>query len=156
MAKKDTFTLIDNTKELEKAFESMLKVTGEKTFLAFGEIGEKVVNQARTEKTYKDQTANLKSSTGYIIVEGSKLSKKDYKKVKGSIKSDVNGTVVGLEIAKESSDATKNEIELIIDAGMDYASYVEKKGKNVLTAFIPTAGEVAKLIEKRFDGKINI
>ena len=31
-------------------------------------VGEKVINQARTSGNYKDQTGNLRSSVGYVII----------------------------------------------------------------------------------------
>ena len=149
MAKSD-FTLIIPEKEIERALKKLNILTTDKTLLAFGEIGERVVNDARTNKNYKDQTANLKSSTGYVLIDGTKFVKQDYKNVKGSVKSELDGAKIGIEIAKSANETKRGEVGLIIDSGMDYSEEVESKGYNVLTAFIPSILEYAKTIEKRF------
>ncbi len=144
------FTFIIPEKEIERALKKLKNLTTDKTLLAFGEIGERVVNDARTNKDYEDQTANLKSSTGYVLIDGTKFVKQDYKNVNGSVKSELDGAKIGLEIAKNANETKRGEVGLIIDSGMDYSDEVESKGYNVLTAFIPAISEYAKTIEKRF------
>lgn len=148
MAKSD-FTVILPEKEIERALKKLKGLTTEKTLLAFGEIGEKVANDARTNKNYKDQTANLKNSTGYVIIDGTEFVKEDFANYKGKIESDIKGADVGLEIAKKANDTKRGEVGLIIVAGMGYAEDLETKKYKVLTAFLPQISEIAKTIEKR-------
>ena len=130
-----------NEQIINNAFEKLYKINDLKVFQALGLIGEKVINKARLEGDYQNRTSNLRNSTGYIINEGSKTTKKDYKNESSE------GGKKGLQVAKEFSSAKEGEIELVINAGMEYAIHVESKGKTVLSAFIPEAVQVAKTIE---------
>lgn len=89
-------------------------------------VGEQCVNYARDHGTYEDQTGNLRSSVGYIVVQNGKV-------IAGSR----IGTNEGGEKAREFLDKLINEFSnqtaLIVVAGMNYASSVEAKGYDVIT-----------------------
>lgn len=93
-------------------------------------VGEQFINDARNESTYKDQTGNLRSSIGYFILKGDKV-----------LHSDIYGKSTGMKAAidtlKEIINRTRGKkrdtIRLIGVAGMNYASYVEAIGLNVIT-----------------------
>lgn len=96
-------------------------------------IGETFVNNARNNNTYLDQTGNLRSSIGYIILKNGKVTFENYKESnRGTDKKR------GVSIAKKLTAELKSELGkgyvLIVVAGMDYAAAVESRGKDVLTA----------------------
>lgn len=94
--------------------------------------GEEIVNKVRDgskPKSYKDQTGNLRSSTGYILVVNGKVVKaSDFAIVLGGKKGSKNGEA----FAKELASQHKKGFALIVVAGMEYAKYVEDRGYDVL------------------------
>jgi len=92
-------------------------------------VGEKCINEARTNGGYYDQTGNLRSSIGYVVVrDGDIIQMSDFNKVKtGS-----QGTSDGQSFANKLISEFPQGICLIVVAGMNYATYVSAKGYNVL------------------------
>lgn len=87
-------------------------------------VGEQCIKEARDGGTYTDRTANLRSSTGYVIL-------RDGKVVSKGLDQDPNATDEGRKAAStlldQLSDTDKSSgITLIVVAGMKYAYYVEK------------------------------
>ncbi len=108
-------------------------------------VGEQCVIEARENGTYKDQTGNLRSSIGYAIVEDGKIIKRSkpaqYKDGKSGTKT-ANKYLA--EVGKRFSGTT-----LIVVAGMNYAAYVERSGKIVLSSAELLAEElVPKLLKE--------
>lgn len=95
-------------------------------------IGEKCVNAARSTDSYKDQTGNLRSSIGYVIVEdGNIINMSDFAASdKGTDR--VTGQKTGKSYIKELAAKFSQGYCLIVVAGMNYASYVSAKGLDVL------------------------
>ena len=94
---------------------------------AFIYVGEEFVINARGQMqdhamgTYKDVTTNLRNSIGYFVYHDGKLMKEN---MIGNID----------ENRKEIADLVKKQgFQLIGIAGMNYASYVESKGYNVIS-----------------------
>lgn len=99
-------------------------------------IGEKCVTEARNSGVYNNITGNLRASVGYAIIS--------------------NGSVIDADINHPESQSTINRISggfrdttLVIVAGMNYASYVEAKGKNVLISAEQLAEREAPLLLKQ-------
>lgn len=121
-----------------------------------------VVEEARLTDTYIDQTGNLRSSIGYVLYYNgveiannfsptpatkgveymqyvSKKKKDGTTEVVGQIKQTpggdgVEGSEIGLEYARKVAEgASKKGFVAVIVAGMDYATYVEAKGYDVLS-----------------------
>ena len=94
--------------------------------------GEQIVNKARDNskpKSYKTQSGNLCSSTGYILVHDGKIvTKSDF----ATILNGEEGSKKGEAFAKELADKYDKGIALIVVAGMEYAVYVEDRGYDVL------------------------
>jgi|SRR5215217_1222659 len=98
-------------------------------------LGEQCVNIARSLDTYKDQTANLRNSIGYIIAKDGKLKKDNYKKTKsGAMPTSEQGDLIGRALALKILSYNQKGFILIVTAGMNYAKSVELKGYDVLTS----------------------
>ena len=130
MALKSRMNLNAIDRELEKATQKMQK----DIIRVLRFVGEKAVNEARLNKTYQDRTANLRNSTGYVIVFNGRVVHQDFSSsASGSVSSNENGKTIGREFALELAN-NYPDIALIVVAGMKYAAYVESMGYNVLTS----------------------
>jgi len=97
-----------------------------------------VVKAIRTSDVsyWEDQTGNLRSSIGYIIMyDGKEYHRGGFERVDGP-KMDsttVDGSKAGVSYAQEIASEYPKGIVLIIVAGMEYAAYVESvKSRTVL------------------------
>lgn len=95
-------------------------------------IGEQCLNKARSTDSYKDQTGNLRSSIGYVIVEDGKvIQASDFApSEKGTDKA--KGQATGKAYAAELAARFPSGLTLLVVAGMNYATYVSAKGYDVL------------------------
>lgn len=75
---------------------------------------------------YKDRTANLTSSIGYLIQNNGKV-------LHSGFPGSGVGRTIGEAVAKETAARFPAELVLIVVAGMQYAAAVESKGYDVLT-----------------------
>lgn len=104
--------------------------------------GEACVKQAREltpdNGSFHDQTGNLRSSIGYMIVRDgqfvvrSAFDRVPSKKNTGGMVYD--GDKQGVSLAEEIAGQFSRGIVLIVVAGMKYAAHVEARGKDVLTS----------------------
>ena len=89
------------------------------------------VTPSRNSGGYDDQTGNLRSSIGYAIFYNGECKRK------GGFKQVLNGGE-GAKTAKTAVESYGSNVAsafgwtLVIVAGMNYATYVEAKGHNVL------------------------
>ncbi len=104
-------------------------------------IGIEAVNKMREQGSYTDRTSNLRNSTGYLIsVDG---------EIVDSLFNNAYGEKYAFEVLSEFND----QIVLLIVAGMNYASYVESRGYNVLASGeLTVRAEVNKLINQFNNG----
>lgn len=94
-------------------------------------IGEEAINTARTSRRYHDQSGNLTSSIGYVILRrGSIVNKAGFDKTKEGDEGVRQGENLATSLAKDYP----HDFALIVVAGMDYAAYVEAKGLGGMTA----------------------
>jgi len=129
MAIKPNFTPAKVGKELklrlaniEKALLNRLKI-----------VAERFITNARNNHTYTDQTGNLTSSVGYIIM-------KDGVQMANAFPGDkAEGKAKAQSIAKEVSERYQKGYVLIVVAGMEYAAAVESRNYDVITASSITA-----------------
>ena len=92
-------------------------------------IGEQVLNAARSTKSYKDQTGNLRSSIGYAVsVDGNIVQMSSFDVVKNGGVGATGGKEYVLQLIRDYPQG----IVLIVVAGMNYATYVSAKGYDVL------------------------
>jgi hypothetical protein len=109
-------------------------------------IGEVCVNEARRAGSYQDQTGNLRSSIGYVITcDGKIISKSAFPVVKDGS----DGQKEGKNYAEKLAAGFPRGYCLIVVAGMNYAYYVQRRGKNVLqTSELKAKSEVNKLLRQ--------
>lgn len=96
-------------------------------------VGEKFIVNARSNDTYKDQTGNLRSSIGYVILD-------DGDQIEESFPGDKSeGVRQGKATAESAKENFPTGLVLIGIAGMGYAAAVESRGLDVITASSITA-----------------
>lgn len=122
------FTKEDLQKRLDKFLEQ-IKLQQIKRLQM---LGEKCVIHARSipkEQGFEDQTGNLRSSIGYAVFVDGVAVHSFYDEIKGgSI-----GVKTGYDLAKKIGEKTDG-VCLVVTAGMNYAQYVESKGRDVITS----------------------
>lgn len=105
-------------------------------------IGENFVNEARSKRTYMDQTGNLRASIGYAVVKNGKVRNFNAQKAA------TEGKIEAAEfVTAKVAEQPQKGIYLIVFAGMEYALYVEAKGYDVLTGSKPSRREVVGLFK---------
>jgi hypothetical protein len=98
-------------------------------------------------KTYWDQTKNLRSSIGYVIM-------KNGQQIFGDFPGDKpEGVAQAKEVAQQVGAKFNNGFVLIVVAGMDYAAAVESKGYDVITGSAPIAEEMLRKAMERLQKK---
>jgi hypothetical protein len=114
----------DFKKKVEAVIVSRLNLIGQE--------GTKHARLIPKDIGYEDQTGNLRSSTGYAVGVGEVVNTQ-FEKVRGKEPSNVEGTEVGRSVAEEGVRKYKIPA-LTITAGMEYASELEARGRDVLTS----------------------
>jgi hypothetical protein len=94
--------------------------------------GERFVIDARINGDYQDQTGNLRSSIGYVIIKDGQQITDNFSHA-GVGTDGSTGTAMGSLIAEEVAAEFPKGINLICVAGMNYAAAVESKGYDVIT-----------------------
>lgn len=102
-------------------------------------IAEVLVREARMKGDYIDQTGNLRSSIGAIILlDGQVVSRSGFEVVKGGS----SGANEGLTYAQEIAAAYPRGIALVVVAGKDYAAHVAARGRDVLSSAVLKAEDI--------------
>jgi hypothetical protein len=108
-------------------------------------LGFKAANHARTNRGYTDRTGNLVNSTGFIVLKDWVSVFENFEETfRGGVVKNEEGQIIqknGLETGRAYATELSAEFNskkgwvLIVFAGMEYASNVEKvRGRNVLAA----------------------
>lgn len=92
-------------------------------------VGERCVEQARSQGSYTDRTGNLRSSVGYVVAVDGKVTEAGQFSGNGA-----EGTKEGEAFARRLAAAAPHGLCLIVVAGMHYARYVEDRGYDVITS----------------------
>lgn len=122
------FTKSDVEKEINERLLEQKKIV----IQTFKYVGSQCVKKARSLNTYKDQTGNLRSSIGYMVLDDGKIVSKSAFQI---VKDGSQGNETGSEfINRIALDGGNEGVVLIVVAGMNYASYVEARGFDVLTS----------------------
>ncbi len=105
----------------------------------FQYIAEVLVREARMKGDYIDQTGNLRSSIGAIILlDGQIVSRSGFEVVMGGS----SGTNEGLTYAQQIAAAYPRGVALVVVAGMNYAAHVAARGRDVLSSAVLKAEDI--------------
>lgn len=117
----------------------------------FKTLGEKCIKVVRENGNYTDQTGNLRSSTGFIVLANGKIVSEDFETATKD--EDNKGVNTGRAYAISLSKNFQNDFVLIVVAGMSYAAAVESKSRDVLTSGeIYAKQELPKMLKKLKSG----
>ena len=138
-----------NSNDIERILREKIEKYHQKVIRILRIVGEKCINEARTNGSYQDQTGNLRSSIGYVVLQDGKPIEK------GGFTPTERGTKKGKDGQKEGESFINKVISqypkgfvLVVVAGMKYASYVEARNYNVLSsAELLAEKEVPKLLK---------
>ena len=117
-----------NIKEIEKELQVWEERQLEVLANAMSFAATTVINDAKNNANYEDDTSNLRSSTGFLVV----VNGKSYNQLFEGKNS--KGVEKGKTSAREKVNS--GETSIILTAGMEYATDVERKGFTVLSDFI--------------------
>ena len=138
-----------NSNDIERILREKIEKYHQKVIRILRIVGEKCINEARTNGSYQDQTGNLRSSIGYVVLQDGKPIEK------GGFAPTERGTKKGKDGQKEGESFINKVISqyprgfvLVVVAGMKYASYVEARNYNVLSsAELLAEKEIPKLLK---------
>ena len=135
MGLKPMFNIGAITRQINQFAEERIK----EQVLKLSFLGEEFINKARVGGNYMDRTGNLRSSIGYIIIHNGEILNKNFPNPspKGT---DTQNRVD--ELINEAKSLFNEGLFLVVFAGMEYALYVEKNGKAVLSIFAPSESEL--------------
>jgi len=129
--------------EIDRMIEEEIRKSERDIIKKLSYIGESAISEARENGDYVDQTGNLRSSVGYVILNNGKTVLENIQRSdRGTDRS--TGVQVAKNFIQEISEKYKNDFVLIVVAGMDYAVYVEALGRNVLSSSKLLAESLAK------------
>lgn len=135
-----------NQEDVSRRFAAFLDVIVEKQVKRLQELGEKCVMHAKSIPEnigFKDQTGNLRHSIGYMVFKDGIAIHEGYSQDGGE------GVKVGQKLAKTIGSKYPEGVILVVTAGMNYALYVESKGRDVLTSAEHLAQqELPKMLQK--------
>lgn len=156
---KAKFSIADIKKSLEQVNEDFEQAIISR--LKF--VGEKFVINSRNNHTYKDQSGNLTSSIGYVIMKDGKILIADYDtSVKPYLTKKKNlakyqAVNVSNSLLADIAEKFPKGYVLVGIAGMEYAAYVESRNKDVITSSAITAENDLKKsldeLRKKISGK---
>lgn len=125
------------------------------TIRALSKLGEQCVTKIRDragDKSWYDQTGNLRSSVGYVIAHNKNI-------IQYSTFNQVNqgseGVKTGKDLAEKLAKRYSNNYVLIVVAGMNYAEFVEAMdNKDVLASTELWVKEQVPLMLEKFKRQI--
>ena len=143
MGVKATFSMNDIRKRLDVFLTEIEK----KQIARLQRLGEMCVTHAKSlppDIGFHDQTGNLRSSIGYVVFKDGVAIHQNYEQTGAGSE----GVQAGQELANRVGSQFKG-ITLVVTAGMNYASYVEAKGRDVLaSAEMLAQRELPRMLDK--------
>lgn len=139
--------------QVSEAFERLKNQFLSESVETLAYIGEEFVKEARLslnvnksafpKGSFQDQTANLRSSIGYYVLFNEKV-------VKYNLEAPVEAQSFVSALLRRGH---RKGVSLVCIAGMEYASYVESKGYNVISsqknvAFIELEADLKEVARK--------
>ncbi len=127
--------MITSMSEINAAIKAEVERVNTLTIRALSYLGELCIIEAKDrpqELSWFDQSGNLRSSIGYVIVHNGKIIKYS---TFNQVKQGTDGIKEGKELATEIAKQYVSGYALIVVAGMNYAELVEAMdNKNVLAS----------------------
>lgn len=108
-------------------------------------VGEVCLTKARKTKSYKDQTGNLRSSIGYIVIDNGRVVNMSAFE---AVKQGHHGTKEGAKYALEVAKNYPTGVVLVLVAGMNYAEYVARRYDVIDGAELTASRVTPKLLKK--------
>lgn len=135
--------------DVARVFDKFLDTVEKRQVARLQQLGEMCLIEARQNKGYMMQTGALLSSTGYEVFVGGRAIHSQFDAAQGA---QSEGAQTGMQTGKNVAESIGKEttgVCLVVVAGMNYATYVEAKGKNVLTSAERLAErELPKLLQQ--------
>lgn len=120
-------------KDLDKWMSLFMDRVDEKTLTLLQASGEVFVKYARESGRYNDQTGNLRSSIGYVILKDGVEFSSNFEKQNVGTEGE-KGVEKSMKLARDLGNTFNTGYVLIGVAGMEYAIYVEAmESKDVIT-----------------------
>lgn len=150
-------------KEIRDYLEKEVKKHQQRLVEMLHHVGQTVVNDIRTShiSNWDDKSGNLRSSVGYTIcIDGVSVETSDFQRVdgpkRGEKPNEPDGSAEGRNFVQSLVPLFPKGIALIVVAGMEYATYVERlQNKTVLAQGELEARKLtAKMIEA-LNAKLN-
>lgn len=122
--------------EIAQALDAAFKKADRLTTAALQRLGEQAVTKVRDRSardSWTDRTGNLRSSVGYLLAKGGEaVGESAFNRVGGGSE----GSETGRRYAQQVVAEHPSDYTLAVVAGMDYAQYVESRGKDVLASTV--------------------
>ena len=138
-----------NLNDIERILREKIEKYHQKVIRILRIVGEKCINEAREYGSYQDQTGNLRSSIGYIVLkDGKPIEKGGFAPTEKGTKKGKDGQKEGEAFINKVISQYPSGFVLVVVAGMKYASYVEARNYNVLSSSeLLAEKEVPKLLK---------
>ena len=138
-----------NSNDIERILREKIEKYHQKVIRILRFVGEMCINEARTNGSYQDQTGNLRSSIGYIVLkDGKPIEKGGFAPTERGTKKGKDGQKEGEVFINKVISQYPRGFVLVVVAGMKYASYVEARNYNVLSSSeLLAEKEVPKLLK---------
>ena len=136
--------IIKNTGNVIRAIRRQVVEAEEISIEILKYAGESFVAAARDNREFRDDTGNLQSSIGYVIVKDRRIIWKAFKGIGKTTTSE--GKASGERLAQ--AIAIKDSLALVGVAGMEYGIYVEARGIDVISGSIPETRKIMSEIVK--------
>lgn len=139
--------------DVRRRFDRFLDVVERQELDRLKYLGEMCVTHARSvpaNRGFHDRTGNLRSSIGYVIFKDGVAVMNNFAEVNGP---EGGNAAEAIQKAKTVADRAARKHPtgfcLVVTAGMEYAIYVESKGRDVLTSAESLARrEMPKMMEE--------
>lgn len=137
-----------NSNDIERILREKIEKYHQKVIRILKYVGEMCINEARTNGSYQDQTGNLRSSIGYVVLQdGKAIEKGGFAPTERGREKGKNGQTEGETFINKVISQYPKGFVLVVVAGMKYAAYVEARNYNVLSsAELLAEKEVPKLL----------
>ena len=136
--------------EVQERYSSFVGQIQQQQIKRLQMLGEMCVNHARSvpkETGFEDQTGNLRSSIGYAVFVDGVAVHSAYDEVKGG----AVGAKAGADLSQKIGERTHG-VCLVVTAGMNYALYVEARGRDVIASAEQLAErELPRMLDRLID-----